>query len=150
MREFEPLFSVNCDIRGNRNLSISIIGKHHKVPWHTSLYDTSEKVTDLISEIEQLQSCTDSSNLEALGINDLHITVQGDECIVSGYYDENGPNEHRVPTDFLLKTYSKFRDWLIEYEACRIPGVIPADKLESWVVVPRLFVDKGLLDNLHK
>lgn len=149
MRNFEPIFSVVCGNRGDRTLSIKIIGPHHEVPWHTSLYDTSEKVTELVDKIEKLQSCRDSNNLEALGLNDLHIIVQGDECIVTGNYNEHGSNEHRVPTDFLLETYTKFRDWLIEYEACRIPGVIPKEKLESWVVVPRLYVSDELLDNLH-
>lgn len=41
----------------------------------------------------------------------------------------------------LLSVLTEYSEWLSLYESCKLPGIIPESKLNSWVCVPKEYVN---------
>jgi hypothetical protein len=46
----------------------------------------------------------------------------------------------KIPSNEFLHFLSDLKSFQIKFEACKIPGLIPESKLNSWVSVPKEFV----------
>lgn len=99
-------------------------------------YRTAEKVKSLLQNLKLLNEFPLPNN-ESLTSNDSHIYIRERDQVT---FDVEYVTELKPVTLHLndvLYLFEKYRDFLHRYETCQIPGLIPCEKLGSWLCVPR-------------
>ncbi|MBL7828932.1 MAG: hypothetical protein JNJ57_20015 [Saprospiraceae bacterium] len=99
-------------------------------------YRTSESVKQLIEKIKLLNEFP-LPNKEAITSNETHIYIRTRDEVTFDveYVTELKPVT--LPIHDVIYLFEQYYNWLFQYENCQIPGLIPRNKLDSWLCVPR-------------
>lgn len=97
-------------------------------------YRSSSSVKSLLSEMRNILNLkiNDPVHIE---VNECHFYVHPNKVIFDmEYVTELKPIELDIESTFAV--FESYYDYLIQYENCKIPGLIPLEKLEEWRSVP--------------
>ncbi|MBK8474375.1 MAG: hypothetical protein IPL33_20600 [Sphingobacteriales bacterium] len=103
----------------------------------------SGAVKEIITKIDLLE-CTGESFVMAN--NDIQIEVFSD--IVK--YIGNFEGGFYSSTEYFKKLLRDWYEFLLKYESCQIPGIIPSSKLDTWSCVPNEYVRPEYWDLLKQ
>lgn len=106
------------------------------------IFSSLEKVESSINRINRVLDQNDRDNL---GDNDFSVEINKDFVTFDLHWDKSDdPLEPyyplKIPSEEFLHFLFELRDFIVKYESCQIPGIIPESKLDSWVAVPKEFV----------
>ena len=99
---------------------------------------TMERAKTAMDKIRQL-SWNDGESLK-LTTNITCVTVKKNTTSVEGYFKGFEPFE--MPTSDFIELANGWYTFFSRYEHGKIPGIIPDNKKQEWVIVPKSAVDK--------
>lgn len=101
----------------------------------------SNNIFDLLEKIGKIEDELSFIRLEAE--DKCEIIIEKENTKVSGYFGEFEPFE--IPTEELIKLVEEWYEFLMYYEDGKIPGIIPWNKKEELVIVPRSVLKENYL-----
>ena len=107
--------------------------------------DDLSKSSNVLQKIQEIKKNLSVKKITHLVKEDkCDLMVEGDNSRVSGYFGEFVPFE--IPTSEIIRLMEEWYEFLILYERGKIPGIIPMNKREEWVIVPREQVKESYWD----
>ena len=101
----------------------------------------SNKVFDLLEKLREIKSSQQVIKLEPEDKCD--IFIESEITKVSGYFDEFEPFE--IPTEEMVKLVEEWYQFLTYFEGANIPGIIPWNRKEDLIIVPKTAVKEEYL-----
>lgn len=109
-------------------------------------YRTSESVNKLIEDISRLNTFSLPNN-ETITSNENHIYIREKDQVTFDMEFVTELKPVTIPIADAIYLFERYREWLYKYENCKIPGLIPRNKLDTWISVPRSAVKDDYWNN---
>ena len=105
-------------------------------------FDSIEKVDGATARIREVMSL---DKLDNIGSNDYSISLSKDFVTFDLMWDKSDDPlmefyPLQVPSYEFLDLLDKLKKFMVQFESCQIPGVIPSSKLDTWSCVPNEYV----------
>lgn len=98
-------------------------------------YTTSQSVLQLINEIQSLNNLPLPNN-EIITHNENHIYIKEKEQLIFDVEYISGLKPIVISLSDSIYLFQRYYDWLLKYENCKIPGLIPKSLHNTHITVP--------------
>lgn len=115
--------------------------------YYNSFMQSSKRVNVLINKIKEQSDLEYPS--EDLGENETSLMIKGGMAVLNAEYISGIP-ETKIDIIYLVDFLNLYHEWLLKYESCQIPGIIPKSKLATWSCVPNEYVKPEYWELLKK
>lgn len=107
-----------------------------------------DNINNLIYEIESVLITGEPKRIPDGEESYYDVTVEEITLVLTlpGYYDK----PVSIDTVTFLNVLIEYREWLVLFESCQIPGLIPPSKLDTWSCVPNEYVKPEYWDLLKQ
>lgn len=112
------------------------------------IFSSVEKVDASINRINKV---IENNSRDNLGDNDFSVEVSLDFVTFDLHWDKSDdPLEQyyplKIPSSEFLQFLADLKSFQIKYETCKIAGIIPESKLDTWSCVPNEYIKEEWWD----
>ena len=116
------------------------------------IFSTIEKIEYSLLRIKTVMMTGKTDNL---GDNDFFVDVSNEHITFDLLWDKSDDDfakyyPLKIETREFVELLEELKSFMIKYEACQIPGLIPSSKLDTWSCVPNEYVKPEYWDLLKQ